>query len=480
MDPLNKLDQLNTPTDKKVTHTFEGDMALAIQENKDGLVKKIIHEQEEKELEKRRLIIYSIKNKIYIGLTLIFILLAASVIAYLYFKDDVDSFFVKKRFSPLIFHESSTLIDISDKNKDDIISTVIDEVNKKERTPEEVTGIYFLQDKKTVGFNLFLSLIESNFSGTKDLFNENFLIGIIKQPLPVEIVENIPETKTDDPDQAKKLLDNYITLSSTDFFKPGTTEFLNTEASTKAKELIGYFLDTVSFDYSKVKIIGTFPIEKTSPKNQELAESLKKAGVSLFNEVLKEKYTPTQITKFSLESLSKCVSIADIYTVDELAKMSEVEKNQKIDLNQGIQYLSEARIKPITPDSSNPVVPVTPVADTTKEVVSNFPTGTDLFILLKVNSFADVFNQMRIWENKMFTDLHDFFGVDISIDTSYLLTKDFVDGVIQNKNARILYDNTGKIVMMYVYIDDSSVVIANNEETTREVILRVNSSKIKK
>lgn len=480
MDPLNKLDQLNTPTDKKVTHTFEGDMALAIQENKDGLVKKIIHEQEEKELEKRRLIIYSIKNKIYIGLTIIFILLAMSVVTYTYFKDSVDSFFVKKRFSPLIFHESSTLIDITDKTKDNIISAVVEEVNKKERNPKEVTGIYFLQNKKTVGFNLFLSLIESNFSGTKDLFNENFLIGIIKQPLPVEIVENIPETNTEDSNQPKKLLDNYITLSSTAFFKPGTTEFLNTEARTKAKELIGYFLDTVSFDYSKVKIIGTYSTEKTSAENKAFAESLKKVGISLFNEVLKEKYTPTQITKLSLESLSKGVSIADIYTVDELAKMSEVEKNEKIDLNQGIQYLSEAKIKPINTENPNEGVVIAPVADTTKEVVSNFPVGTDLFILLKVNSFADVFNQMRIWENKMFTDLHDFFGVDISIDTSYLLTKDFVDGVIQNKNARILYDNTGKIVMMYVYIDDSSVVITNNEETTREVILRVNSSKIKK
>jgi hypothetical protein len=104
----------------------------------------------------------------------------------------------------------------------------------------------------------------------------------------------------------------------------------------------------------------------------------------------------------------------------------------------------------------------------------------DLFVLLKVRSFADIFPVMRDWENKMLYDLGGFFGVKITPDTNYLFTKNFEDGIVANKNARILYDNNGKIVLMYVFVNDSSIIITNSETATQEVILRLASSQIKK
>lgn len=111
---------------------------------------------------------------------------------------------------------------------------------------------------------------------------------------------------------------------------------------------------------------------------------------------------------------------------------------------------------------------------------SNSPTTRDFFILLKVRSFPDIFPAMHTWENKMLYDLFGFFGVEVTADTNYLFTKDWQDGIVQNKNARILYGNDGKIVLMYVFINDSNVIITNSEEATNEVILRLNSSKVKK
>jgi hypothetical protein len=102
------------------------------------------------------------------------------------------------------------------------------------------------------------------------------------------------------------------------------------------------------------------------------------------------------------------------------------------------------------------------------------------FILIKTRYIADVFDSMRAWENKMFFDLHKFFGVDINKDTKYLLESNFEDGIIQNKNARILKDKDGKIVMMYVFADENSVIITNSELAVQEIILRLISSKIKK
>ncbi|MBI5139265.1 hypothetical protein HZA26_01500, partial [Candidatus Nomurabacteria bacterium] len=101
------------------------------------------------------------------------------------------------------------------------------------------------------------------------------------------------------------------------------------------------------------------------------------------------------------------------------------------------------------------------------------------FLLLKIKSFADVFNDLRLWEEKIFYDLHDFFKIKVDVSNNYLLTKDFEDGVVQNKNARVLYSKDGVPVLMYVFIDDNSVVLSSSENVVKEIILRLDSAKIK-
>lgn len=104
----------------------------------------------------------------------------------------------------------------------------------------------------------------------------------------------------------------------------------------------------------------------------------------------------------------------------------------------------------------------------------------DLFILLKMRSMTDIFDGMRAWENKMFYDLHGFWGIDFAPDISYLLTKNFEDGIVENKNARILFNQDGTIALMYVFADDTSVIIADTEEAVHEIMLRLASSQIEK
>ena len=112
--------------------------------------------------------------------------------------------------------------------------------------------------------------------------------------------------------------------------------------------------------------------------------------------------------------------------------------------------------------------------------VLNEKNTKDLFMFLKVKSFSDIFPVMQNWESKMLYDLHGFFGVKLSPETNYLFTKSFEDGIVANKNARILRDNNGQIVLMYVFADDNSIVITNSENAVSELILRLNSSQIKK
>jgi len=104
----------------------------------------------------------------------------------------------------------------------------------------------------------------------------------------------------------------------------------------------------------------------------------------------------------------------------------------------------------------------------------------DFFILLKMRSMVDIFATMRSWENKMFLDLHSFFNFVINSENQYLLEKNFEDGVVKNKNARILRNNEGEIVMMYIFAENDSLVITNSEQAAAEIMLRLASSQIKK
>ena len=107
-------------------------------------------------------------------------------------------------------------------------------------------------------------------------------------------------------------------------------------------------------------------------------------------------------------------------------------------------------------------------------------TNKNLFVLLKTRSFIDIFPAMKAWESKMFYDLHSLFGTEINAENSYLLTKDFEDGFVNNKNARILKDTNGKLVLEYVFASDTSLIIANNDQAVKEAMSRLISGQIKK
>jgi len=117
------------------------------------------------------------------------------------------------------------------------------------------------------------------------------------------------------------------------------------------------------------------------------------------------------------------------------------------------------------------------------EAKSEDGADKDFFILLKVRSVADIFENMRTWESKMFLDLHGFFGIELTPENIYLLTENFQDGIIENKNARILYyeesEEGAQIALMYIFADDTSVIITNTENAAEEIMLRLAQSQIK-
>ena len=274
----------------KLVETYAEDMARVIQNDHDGLVRKIIHEQEEHDAQKKELSPQSKKNQVFMIISGMLLFSALSILVFFLFKNDTSTVTIKTVFTSLVFVDNSYFNEISGFSRDQIIQSIINEANSTAVKKGGIEGVYLVEDKKIIGLRRFLSLIKSNVSLPSDssLVSDNFLVGVLNK------------------------------------------------------------------------------------------------------------------------------------------------------------------------DSKN------------------------FFIMIKARSIADIFDSLHSWENKMFSDLSQFFGVNIASSNSYLLTKSFDDSFIKNKNARILYDKDGNIILMYVFADDNTVIITNKANVVEELIFRLTSSKIKR
>lgn len=275
----------------KIVQTYAEDMASVLAEDKGGLIKKIIHGEEEHDKEKSNLSPQSRKNKIFLTLGSLFILASVGILFFFLLKREVPSVSVQNQFIPIIFTDKNTIVEISGLKKDEIPKSVLSGPDTGNIKEGGIEAIYLTINKNPVGIREFNKSIEGNFFPSEENFLENnFLMGVVKRS----------------------------TLQN------------------------------------------------------------------------------------------------------------------------------------------------------------------DFFILLKMRSVPDVFNLMREWEKKMFFDLHSFFSLELSPTTKYLLTKEFESGIVENKNARILYDDQKNIVLMYVFANNNSIIITKSEKATKEIMLRLASSEIKK
>ncbi|MFA6301050.1 MAG: hypothetical protein WC609_01725 [Candidatus Paceibacterota bacterium] len=294
MEPENKIkptrSEIKSPA---IIETYADDMAEVLENDTEGLVKKIIQEEEGHEAEKKNLSPESNRNKIFMLAGAVLVLASVAILFFFVLNKNKDTVLVQKQFVPPIFNEKTTLLEVGNLKKEQIAQTVLNEVNATEVKSGGVEGIYLSENKQLIGLRRFLSLAGSSFAPGDDTFfvKDSFLMGVVN------------------------------------------------------------------------------------------------------------------------------VKAGDIRA-----------------------------------------------------------PGEGFFILLEVRSTADVFDALRDWEGKIFSDLHGFLGIPLSSDTGYLLNKSFVDGIIENKNARILYDNDGKIVLAYIFTSDTSVTITNSAEATHEIVLRLTSA----
>ncbi len=111
--------------------------------------------------------------------------------------------------------------------------------------------------------------------------------------------------------------------------------------------------------------------------------------------------------------------------------------------------------------------------------VHSFDVNQPLLIF-GVESYQGAFAGMLAWEKKMQSDLSPLFrytpvtsASDVATSsTPQVVASPFVDMIIENHDARVLKDAAGSVVLLWTFLDRSTILVTTNPNTVHEVISR--------
>ena len=103
--------------------------------------------------------------------------------------------------------------------------------------------------------------------------------------------------------------------------------------------------------------------------------------------------------------------------------------------------------------------------------------GNQPFIILKVSDFKNGFAGMLAWERTLFDDMYQIFNISIQDENKNLFSRTFEDKVLENKDARVLYDSSGTPALFYLFLDETTILIAKDRDAVREVMTRIKIAK---
>ena len=102
-----------------------------------------------------------------------------------------------------------------------------------------------------------------------------------------------------------------------------------------------------------------------------------------------------------------------------------------------------------------------------------------LFIILQTKDYTQAFAGMLEWEKTMLNDMFLLFSINVSGENQKLFETSFQDIIISNKDARVLRDQYGTDILYYLFLDNNTFVITDDQSTVKEVISRIITQNIK-
>ncbi len=111
--------------------------------------------------------------------------------------------------------------------------------------------------------------------------------------------------------------------------------------------------------------------------------------------------------------------------------------------------------------------------------------GNQPFLIFKVDVFDQAFRAMLDFEPRLEQALTPLFsrvprprlpGESTQATPARFLESHFVDRIIDNRDTRALTDDSGKILLLWTFLDRRTLVITTNEHTLREIVSRLKNA----
>lgn len=129
------------------------------------------------------------------------------------------------------------------------------------------------------------------------------------------------------------------------------------------------------------------------------------------------------------------------------------------------------------------------------------------FIILKADSYDVAYRGMLAWEASMRGDLTPLFArtpavrprvdapapaatstasstasttpaVEQQVQQAPFFTGNFIDQIVENHDARVILNEEGDILLLWTFLDRSTIVVTTNAQTLRELISRISQASI--
>jgi hypothetical protein len=111
-------------------------------------------------------------------------------------------------------------------------------------------------------------------------------------------------------------------------------------------------------------------------------------------------------------------------------------------------------------------------------VYSKPPTNNQ-FLIFKIKDFNETFLAMRDFETNMLSNMLRFFRIDTKKDGKDIFSKQFETATLFNKEARVLKNSDGKIILSYIFLDSKTIMITTDTIAVQEVLKRLNLQTLK-
>lgn len=98
---------------------------------------------------------------------------------------------------------------------------------------------------------------------------------------------------------------------------------------------------------------------------------------------------------------------------------------------------------------------------------------TATFLVFETTDYNQAYASMLDWEKTMLRDLHVLFNISIPEQNSPLYERSWKDIIVNNKDARVLYNDSDQGILYYVFVNKNDFVITDNLVALKEVIARL-------